>query len=376
MRILFRLLFIAGMVSLAVSCDKREFKVTDGSSLKGVSISLSDTSARWEAGTSRTVTIVCEPSYARVSKYELKISDAEVFRVLPGERDNIFEVTAVCEGEAEMTAVADGFTDKKNFTVYDDSIKKEDLDVQLHYVDLEEHQSDIQDMQANTVFDAGRRLHLTASSICEAPVYTLKSGDESVVSVEWSENGSWIICTGKPGRCSLVLSVADDCGNVFEYLYDVIVYGHMNLISRCNPVYATGGFMVEEHPYDVKSADIYLSAVVYGCLWNDVSKIVQRTLSPVYGSFALEAGADYTTVLDGSDEFSEINSMYEMDGSQKNWYGVYKIRMDFIVRLDNPYIVIDDVIDDNDREMPDFINFMTVATFSQEGLASFAEPMM
>ena len=134
--------------------------------------------------------------------------------------------------------------------------------------------------------------------------------------------------------------------------------------------------MVEEHPYDVKSADIYLSAVVYGCLWNDVSKIVQRTLSPVYGSFALEAGADYTTVLDGSDEFSEINSMYEMDGSQKNWYGVYKIRMDFIVRLDNPYIVIDDVIDDNDREMPDFINFMTVATFSQEGLASFAEPMM
>ena len=75
------------MVSLAVSCDKREFKVTDGSSLKGVSISLSDTSARWEAGTSRTVTIVCEPSYARVSKYELKISDAEVFRVLPGERE-------------------------------------------------------------------------------------------------------------------------------------------------------------------------------------------------------------------------------------------------------------------------------------------------
>ena len=47
--------------------------------------------------------------------------------------------------------------------------------------------------------------------------------------------------------------------------------------------------------------------------------------------------------------------------------------MHFLVTLSDPYIIIDNVIDDNDREYPDYINFWTYATFEQVGVAYFPE---
>ena len=63
--------------------------------------------------------------------------------------------------------------------------------------------------------------------------------------------------------------------------------------------------------------------------------------------------------------------MYEPDGTEKIWYSITGIQMDFIIKLDNPYIIIDDIIDDDSRDYPIYYNFMTKASLLQGGVASF-----
>ena len=58
---------------------------------------------------------------------------------------------------------------------------------------------------------------------------------------------------------------------------------------------------------------------------------------------------------------------------EKAWWSPRRIDMHFLVTLSDPYIIIDDVIDDNDRELPDYFNFLTQATFEQVGVAYFPE---
>ena len=372
MRISFSLSSVAVIIALAASCDKRELKVIDRSEPESISITFSDTSLFWKTGTTRTVAIECEPDYARIGEYGLTSSDEGIFDIRPGTEPNVFEVTAAREGAATITASADGLTAGKRFSVYDDSIKKEDLEVRMHIKDIYGQES-ADDFPEKAVLDAMGTFHLTVSSICNAPTYRLESFDKDIISLEWSGNGSWIINTLRPGRCDMRLTVTDDNSNVFEYEYNVIVYGHINFIAACHPLDGTAGFAFEEHPYDITTADIYLSGTVSGYPWNDKEKTVYRHISPVSGSYDLSSGTDYTSIIDASEAFSEINSMYEMDGNEKIWYGVHNVRLDFIIRLDNPYIIIDDVLDDSDTEDPEYYNFETSATFRQEGLAAFTE---
>lgn len=364
------LLVVVAVLSIA-GCDKRKFEVTDNSELKSISITGSDTTAMWQIGTSRIFEIMCDPPYARVRNYELKSSDSDVLSIIRNS-ERTFEVTATGEGLATITAVADDQTAEKEFSVYDDSIKKEDLGVELHISTITD-QADKSVMDENTRLDAEVRYHLTASSICNNPKYSLKSWDEDVVSIEWDENGSWIIYAKNPGRCSITLNVSIDPDTTFDYRYDIIVYGHIKFTALFSVPDYIGGFKVDEYDYPISKADVYLSAIISGYPWDDKNDVIERTVSPVSGTYELYSGIEYPSIIETGDEADEINSMYKMDGNEKIWYGVHAIQMDFIVKLDNPYIIIDDIIDDSDRDSPIYVNFEICSSLQQEGLASFEE---
>lgn len=361
---------IAATIFNCMSCDKRKLEVMDKSELQDITLIATDMSVEWLIGTTRTLTIECNPDFARVSEFELETSDENVFEINQGVASNSFEVTAIGEGESSLKATADGKTAELTFSVYDNSIKKEDLEVKL-FMQSTSEESDKTEMMTETTYNSGERFLVTASSICKKPEYKLGSSDETVISAERVSNGRWIIHAGKPGKCELILNVTDDIGNIFDYRYEIMVYGHIDFVSTYNITEYTGGFIVGNHQYDIGNAEIFLEATISGSTWNSDSKVVTKTIEPVSGIYDMVTGAEYPDVIDTSKESNEILAMYEMDGSEKIWYGISGVQLDFIVKLDNPYIIIDSIIDDENREYPTYYNFQIKASLIQEGIASF-----
>ena len=223
-----RLIPVLVTILSCIACDRREFEISDKSRLENISLEISDTTGQWLIGTTRTFTIKCIPDYARVQELKLESSDESIFKIIQSVSVNSFDVTAIKEGEAVIYASADNKKVEKSFSVYDNSIKKEDFEVKL-FIQSFSGQSDKTEIPEKSTLDAGGRFYLSASSICETPAYDLASSNETVISTERYNNGSWVIYARTPGKCDLVLTVEDGLGNSFSYRYAVLVYGHINL---------------------------------------------------------------------------------------------------------------------------------------------------
>ena len=367
---LIRLAPTLAVILCCIACDRREFEASDKSRLENISLEVSDTSGQWLIGTTRTFTIKCMPDYARVQEFKLECSDESIFKIIQGVSVNSFDVTAIKEGESIIYASADNKKVEKSFSVYDNSIKKEDFEVKL-FIQSFSGQSDKTEIPEKSTLDAGGRFYLSASSICETPAYDLASSNETVISTERYNNGSWVIYARTPGKCDLVLTVEDGLGNSFSYRYAVLVYGHINLTCTYDISEYTGGFIVEKHQYEIGNAEVLISGTVYGSPWNNDDNIVERNIVPVSGIYDMASGSRYPDIIDTNKESTEITEMYELDGTEKIWYAIDGIQMDFIIKLDNPYIIIDDIIDDDSRDYPMYYNFMTRASLLQGGVASF-----
>ena len=65
----------------------------------------------------------------------------------------------------------------------------------------------------------------------------------------------------------------------------------------------------------------------------------------------------------------EIYNMTAGEGTNKAWFTPHEARLNFIITLSDPFIIIDDLIDDNHREEPLWWNFWIEGALQQEGIA-------
>ena len=71
---------------------------------------------------------------------------------------------------------------------------------------------------------------------------------------------------------------------------------------------------------------------------------------------------------------NEIYNMTVGEGLDKAWFSIHEVKLNYIVTLSNPYIIIDDLIDDDDREEPLWWNFKIMGALQQEGIAPVEMP--
>ena len=97
---------IAATIFNCMSCDKRKLEVVDKSELQDITLIATDMSVEWLIGTTRTLTIECNPDFARVSEFELETSDENVFEINQGVVNRTPECTENGKENAQKTVTS------------------------------------------------------------------------------------------------------------------------------------------------------------------------------------------------------------------------------------------------------------------------------
>lgn len=367
------------------SCDPTSLIVKDNSALERITIQVSNDTQKWEYGEERIFTIVPTPNTATVSEYKLQFSNPEIVSCKQGELPNQFKVTAAGEGKLIVTASATGHgeipgqqgdwviekTETVEFTLQDNRVKPKRPVVTLQMAqntDLNKKQELAEDTPT-TIADS-QELVLTVSSDSERATYSLKSLDTEVFSVERTGAQSWMLKTKKPGRDFLKLIVKDALENEFEYYYLIYAFGHVTMTAEYDPLMAEAGISIAEHSYPKLTGQVYMAGTLKGWPWNDTKNIVTKEI-PVYNGsvdFAYKENQEPVVLADTEAIQKEIYAMTAGEGLDKAWFTPHEVMLNYIISLSNPFIIIDDLIDDNYREEPLWWNFWIEGALQQEGV--------
>ena len=379
----------AAALALA-SCDPRELVVQDNSALERITIEVNNDSPNWDYGEQRLFTIVPTPNTAIISEYGLSFSDPDLVEMVPGDLPNQFKVTAIGEGKLTITARAVGHgevpgqsgtdwrvekTDQIGFTLQDNRVKPTRPVVTLQAApttDINAKKFFAED--APSVIDDRQDLLLTATSDSERATYSLKSTDSKVLTVERTGAQSWMLKTAMPGRAMLSLTVTDGLGNPFEYSYWVYSFGHVNMTAEYDPLMAEAGIAISEHGYANLTGQVYMAGTIFGWPWNDVNNIASRDIPVFNGTLDFSEKFEHKSLVETYDLQNEIYNMTVGEGLDKAWFSIHEVKLNYIVTLSNPYIIIDDLIDDDDREEPLWWNFKIMGALQQEGIAPVEMP--
>ena len=368
-----------------ISCDPTELLVKDNSALERITIEVSNDNPKWEYGEERTFTIVPYPNTATCTDFSLKFSNPEIVTCRQGEVPNRFLVTAAGEGKIIITASASGHgeipgqqgdwvvekTETMEFTLQDTRVKPQRPLVTLMMAvntDINQKKELAEDTPA-TIADS-QELLLTVSSDSERATYGLKSLDNDVFSVERTGAQSWMLKTKKPGRDFLKLTVTDAVGNPFDYYYLIYSFGHVTMTAEYDPLMAEAGISIAEHSYPKLTGQVYMAGTLKGWPWNDVNNIVTKEIPVFNGSvdFAYREDQEPVVLADTYAIQQEIYNMTAGEGLDKAWFTPHEVMLNYIISLSNPFIVIDDLIDDNHREEPLWWNFRIEGALQQEGV--------
>lgn len=221
--------------------------------------------------------------------------------------------------------------------------------------------------------DYGDRLHLSVESQVKGLSFAFYSADATVISSGWEGESDWIVTANMPGLTDVQIIATEEDGTEWIYTYEIMVYGHIVLSAKCNPVDDYAGFMVEDHPFGKLSGNFYITSTLTGWPGKRTGNIYSVEIEPYEQKITFEEGSDYSSIIDIEAACDDIyDKGYELNASgEKDWWSPRVMDMHFLVTLSDPYIIIDDIIDDNDREYPDYINFWTYATLEQVGVAYF-----
>ena len=367
------------------SCDPTALIVKDNSALEKISIQVSNDTQKWEYGEERLFTIVPTPNTATVSEYKLQFSNPDIVSCKQGELPNMFKVTAAGEGKLIVSASATGHgeipgqqgdwivekTETAEFTLQDNRIKPKRPVVTLQMAsntDLNKKQELAEDTPA-TIADT-QELLLTVSSDSERATYSMKSLDNEVFSVERTGAQSWLLKTKKPGRDFLKLTIRDAEDNEFDYYYLIYSFGHVSMTAEYNPLMAEAGISIAEHSYAKLTGQVYMAGVIRGWPWNDVNNIVTKEIPVFNGSvdFAYKEDQEPVVLADTEAIQKEIYAMYVGEGSNKAWFTPHEAKLNYIISLSNPFVIIDDLIDDSYRDEPLWWNFWIEGALQQEGV--------
>lgn len=367
------------------SCDPTALIVKDNSALEKISIQVSNDTQKWEYGEERLFTIVPTPNTATVSEYKLQFSNPDIVSCKQGELPNMFKVTAAGEGKLIVSASATGHgeipgqqgdwivekTETAEFTLQDNRVKPKRPVVTLQMAsntDLNKKQELAEDTPA-TIADT-QELLLTVSSDSERATYSMKSLDNEVFSVERTGAQSWLLKTKKPGRDFLKLTIRDAEDNEFDYYYLIYSFGHVSMTAEYNPLMAEAGISIAEHSYAKLTGQVYMAGVIRGWPWNDVNNIVTKEIPVFNGSvdFAYKEDQEPVVLADTEAIQKEIYAMYVGEGSNKAWFTPHEAKLNYIISLSNPFVIIDDLIDDSYRDEPLWWNFWIEGALQQEGV--------
>ena len=373
------------------SCDPRPLEVTDNSALKSITLTVNNDTPKWEFGEERIFTIKVTPATAICERFELKASNTDIITIRDGELPNQFKATAEGEGKIVLTAIAVGHGEIAGQVGSDWPVEKtvtEEFQLVDSRVKRVKPQRPVVTMQMAVSTDMGNKkelaedtptvladkddMVLTVTSDSERATYSMKSLDNEVFNVERTGAQSWMLKTKKPGRDFLKLTVTDALGNPFDYYYLLYSYGHVTMTAEYDPLMAEAGISISEHSYSKLTGQVYMAGTLTGWPWNDVNNKAVKDI-PVYNGqvdFTYQEDQAPVVLADTEAIQKEIQNMIVGTGANKAWFNIHEARLNYIITLSDPYIVIDELLDDNSREEPLWWNFWIYGELQQEGVES------
>lgn len=374
MRRIFIIAVAAFSAMVCHSCIRTEVVLEDKSILTAVELNIDNEAKEWEINTLRRVAVKFKPGDAIITDFSFEYPD-DMFEFIPTREQYAYNVKSLKEGNGSIMAVVNGVRSKAlEFSVVDNAPVKVAPEISLYMVTTGTDETKTL-CPVQFCCDYGERLHLKVESKTKGMSFSFYSADETVIKTIWDKDSEWIVSANMPGLTDIQIIATEADGTEWIYTYEIMVYGHITLSAKCNPVDDIAGFMVEDHPFGELSGDFYITSTLTGWPWGWTHMTHNVTIPPFEKELTFEEGSDYSDIIDVKSAFDEIYDLgYEMSASgEKAWWSPRRIDMHFLVTLSDPYIIIDDVIDDNDREYPDYINFWTYATFEQVGVAYFPE---
>lgn len=374
MRRIFIIAVAAFSAMVCHSCIRTEVVLEDKSILTAVELAIDNEAKEWEINTLRRVAVKFKPGDAIITDFAFEYPD-DMFEFIPTREQYVYDVKALKEGNGSIMAVVNGVRSKAlEFSVVDNTPVRVAPEISLYMVTAGTDEAKTL-CPVQFCCDYGERLHLSAESKTKGMSFSFYSADETVISSVWDGESDWIVTANMPGLTDIQIIATEADGTEWIYTYEIMVYGHITLSAKCNPVDDIAGFMVEDHPFGELSGEFYITSTLTGWPWGWTHMTHNVTIPPFEKELTFEEGSDYSDIIDVKSAFDEIYDLgYEMSASgEKAWWSPRVMDMHFLVTLSDPYIIIDDVIDDNDRELPDYFNFLTQATFEQVGVAYFPE---
>ena len=370
-----RLFFVAvAAISAMVchSCIQNEVKLEDKSILESVELVIDNDSEEWEINTLRRIRVVYKPTDAIITDVTLDYPE-DLIELIPTREQYVFDMRAIKEGEVKIMMTINGArSETLKFQIVDNTPVRKAPKIALY---MSKTSGDSSKTLCPTQFccNYSDRLQLSVESEVSGLDFSFYSADETVISTSWAGESDWIVSADMPGLTDVQIIATESDGTEWIYTYEIMVYGHISLSAKCDPVDKTAGFMVEDHPFGRLSGNFYITATLTGWPGKRTNNTYSVEITPYEQYIPFEEGSDFSYIIDIKAAADAIyDKGYELTSSgEKDWWSPRVLDMHFLITLDDPYIIIDEVFDDNDREDPDFINFLTQATFKQVGVAKF-----
>jgi len=377
----------AAALALA-SCDPPVVEVTDNSALQKIVLEVDNDTPKWEFGETRIFSIIPDPETASIERYDIRVSNPDIVEIAQGVLPNQFKLIAAGEGKLVVTAIAIGHgsefgnpnatvekTATADFNLVDNRVKPTRPVVTLQAApttDINAKKYFAEDTPS--VISDKQDLLLTVSSDSERATYSMVSADKKVLTVEKTGAQSWMLKTTAPGWTFLNLTVNDGQGNPFEYAYVVYSFGHVTMTAEYDPLMAEAGISISEHDYQNLKGQVYMAGTIFGWPWNDVNNIATRDIPVFNGTLDFSEEFEHPSLVETYDLQNEIYNMTVGEGLDKAWFSIHEVKLNYIITLSNPYIIIDDLIDDDDREETLWWNFKIMGALQQEGIAPVEIP--
>jgi len=117
-----------------------------------------------------------------------------------------------------------------------------------------------------------------------------------------------------------------------------------------------------------------MAGTLTGWPWNDENNEVAKDIPVFNGTVDFTYREEPTVLADTEAIQKEIQNMTVGTGANKAWFNIHEARLNYIITLSDPYVIIDQLVDDRNREETLWWNFWIYGEFQQEGVASVEMP--
>lgn len=365
---------------LAQSCDRRPIIVEDLSKVREVKLNVDTNADPWLAGESRRFRIEVMPETAMATDFEMHVSDESLLEVSKGAASNEFIVTAIAGGTKLGETYASVFASvggvespKQEYCLIDKRPKPTAPEFTLSYADAAKpgkKQSISSVMKTYCLHHYSLTIDFADKKGTDDITVQIDGLDKEIAKIERTGSRTWMVSALKPGKTQLSLNVADGKGNEFTFEYTLVSYGHITLDAEFFTPAGYGGYNLRDYPYESTMAHIHINAFILANIHDLSARAITKEKD--FNFYVPIDDEDNNMMLDCRDILEEIYCNYAYDAKgQRVPYHPVEARLTYVFTLDNPYIIIDDVTDDLDRDEQKYSDVSIIAFFQQEGIETF-----